>query len=250
MPGLARWKGVRHAISTRAANVSLSVGVGYGDALLGRGSLLAEAGIDPRRTVVAGQVHGNRVAFVDASDAGAGALVPGTARADTDGLATTTPEVGLLLTAADCPTVVLFDPEARALAAAHSGWRGTAAEIARVAVETLVEHAGAAAGRMRAAIGPGIGACCYEVGDEVVERVPARLRGEVLRRTRASARPRLDLPRWIGFQLEALGIEPARIETSEHCSSCRTDLFFSHRAEKGSCGRCGFVVALERGGAS
>lgn len=238
---LAAEPGLAHGISTRPGNVSFSVGPGRGDPVEGRRALFEAVGVDPARTVVAGQVHGARVERVGASAAGAGALSPGTARPATDGLVTAERGVGLLVTAADCPSILLYDGAARVLALAHSGWRGTAAGIARAAVTAALD-AGAARDRLAAAVGPGIGACCYEVGDDVADRIPAEARGVALRRE--GARWRCDLVGWIASQLEEEGIQASRVERSPLCTACRIDLFFSHRAERGRCGRFGVVAAL------
>jgi YfiH family protein len=239
-----------HGISTRPWNVSFSVGAAHGDPREGRRALLEKVGIDPARTVVAGQVHGTRLRWVSSRDAGTGAFERGQAMPETDALATTEPGVGLLITAADCPPVLLWDPAIPVLALVHCGWRGTAAGIVGNVISELAAR-GASIDRLRAAIGPGIGACCYEVGGEVADRVPRELRGAILRARPQQNRPQqnrnatyLDLPAWIGAQIVASGIPPARIERMELCTSCRTDLFFSHRAERGSCGRFGLAAAI------
>lgn len=231
-----------HGISTRPWNVSFTAGAAHGDPREGRRRLLGSLGLDPAKAVVAGQVHGDHLAWVSARDAKAGAFVPGQAVPETDGLATSEPGVGLVVTAADCPPVLLWDSEASLVAAVHSGWRGTARRIVPKAVEQLCAR-GARPSRLRAGIGPGIGPCCYEVGAEVAEHVPAAFRGAVVRRGEGGSR-RLDLPLWIERQLLESGVEPSRIERMPLCTACRTDLFFSHRAERGRCGRFGMAAAI------
>jgi hypothetical protein len=230
---------LRHGISTRSKNVSFSAGEAYGDPVEGRRLLLEAAGIDPARTHVAGQVHGCRVARVTPD--GAAALVRGRVVEATDALVTNVPGTGLLMTAADCPPVLLWDREARVLGAVHSGWRGTAQGIVMKAMDEMI-RAGARARDVIAAVGPGIGVCCYEVGEEVAEAVPASWRDAVLRRE--GDRTKLDLRSWIRLQLEECGISDANRTDLDLCTSCRVDLFFSHRRENGQCGRFGLAAAF------
>lgn len=223
-------------------NVSFTAGEAYGDPSAGRARLLQKIGADPARTVIAGQVHGDRVAWVAARDAGAGALVRGTAIHETDGLATIEKNVGMLITGADCPPVLLYSQKPAMLSLVHSGWRGTAKGIVSKAAAELFER-GARPADLKVCIGPGIGVCCYEVGGEVAEQVPRAFYKNAVREV-PGARPHLDLGGWILQQLLEAGVDRARIEICDWCTACRTDLFFSHRAEKGRCGRFGLAAML------
>lgn len=234
---------VRHAVSTRPWNVSFSAGVEHGDPIEGRRRLLEFAGIDAARTVIAGQVHGTRVRWIDEVDCGPGALARGHAIAETDALATVNPGIGLVVTAADCPSILILDAAAPALAVVHSGWRGTAGGILPKTIDAL-EAKGARRERLTLAIGPGIGPCCYEVGDDVAARVPAALRARVLTSGSSPGRSRLDLRAWILAQAAEAGVAPRRIHHLDFCTACRRDLFYSHRAERGRCGRFGLAAAL------
>lgn len=246
---MLRVPGLIHGISTRDHNISFSVGDHHGDASKGRRILLGSLRIDPKQTVVAGQIHGNHVAVVNATHAGSGCLVRGTAIPQTDGLYTNVRGVGLLITAADCPPLLLFDPVLGCVAAVHCGWRGTAAGIVHQALDVMQQN-GSDIADIHAGLGPGIGVCCYEVGEDVAAAVPGDLRADLLRPAavmRAAARSdrwHLDLRGWIQAQLLKSGVVPGRLEIMDLCTSCRTDLFFSHRAEKGNTGRFALVAAL------
>ncbi len=146
-----------------------------------------------------------------------------------DGLWTSEPGVPMLALAADClPLAVARANGAEpALAVLHAGWRGL--------LEGIVA-AGAAAlrgGRLAAAIGPGIGPCCYEVGDEVAEPFRAAFGADVVRDGK------LDL--WTSAEraLRAAGCES--IERTDLCTACNPELFFSHRRDKGVTGRQGAI---------
>lgn len=160
-----------------------------------------------------------------------------------DILVTDEPGTPLLLRYADCTPVLIYDPTHRALALIHSGWRGTVQAAGRVAVETLSREFGSRPGDMVAAIGPSIGPCCYEVGDEVTDAVRAAFtRADGLLPSLNGGRRHFDLwaanRRW----LQEAGV--GRIELAEVCTSCHTDDFYSHRREQGRTGHFGAVMAL------
>jgi len=125
---------------------------------------------------------------------------------------------------ADCVPILIADRRGRAAAAVHAGWRGTAAGIALRAVE-MFEEIGIEAGELRAALGPSIGPCCYEVGPEVLHAVGG-----------GSGR-RLDLAAANVAQLRSAGMRAGEIFRAPWCTACRTDLFFSYRREGSAAGR-------------
>jgi YfiH family protein len=144
---------------------------------------------------------------------------------EADGHLTTVPGLGLLVIVADCLPVALVAPGRAAML--HCGWRGLAGGLVERAVERFDEPPAAA-------IGPGIGRCCYEVGPEVLEAF-ADLEG-------VTAGRMLDLRAVAHRRLEAAGV--TRIEDVDLCTSCRADLFFSHRRDSGVTGRQGGIAWL------
>jgi YfiH family protein len=145
-------------------------------------------------------------------------------------------EPGLLLgiATADCLPVLLVDPVRHAVAAAHAGWRGTAGRVAARTVEALVA-AGSRPEDLLAALGPGIGPCCYEVGEDV--RVAFGPGAEPFFRAGPRGRAHLDLRRANGRQLEGAGLPLERIHLVEDCTSCRKDLYYSYRRDGTGAGR-------------
>jgi hypothetical protein len=143
---------------------------------------------------------------------------------------------GLLLgiETADCLPVLVVDPVRRAVAAAHAGWRGTAAGVAREAVAALVAG-GSRTEDLLAATGPGIGPCCYEVGDEV--RSTFGERGADFFRPGPGGRPHLDVRAANERQLREAGIPEARIHRVADCTRCRADLYHSYRRDGTQAGR-------------
>jgi len=126
---------------------------------------------------------------------------------------------------ADCIPVLLVDERLHAVAAVHAGWRGTVAGIVRDAVGAMGRNFGSQAADLHAAIGPGIGKCCYEVGPEVAAQFGGQGRGHI------------DLPEANRRQLLEVGVTPQRIYASNLCTMCRGDEFHSFRRDKEAAGR-------------
>ena len=145
---------------------------------------------------------------------------------------------------ADCLPVLLVDPGRRFVAAAHAGWRGTAAGVVGHAVRALVAH-GSRPQDLLAALGPGIGPCCYEVGDELREAFGPE--DAAFFHPGPRVRPHLDLRALNRATLEGAGIPRERIHSVDECTSCRGDLYYSYRREGASAGRMisfvGFAAA-------
>ena len=211
--------GLDHCVTGR------SVGDGH------RGGLRAALGLEPDRVVRAEQVHGGLVARVGAGDGGQ--VAPGA-----DALVTDARGVRLMLLFADCVPILFWDPETLAVGAAHAGWRGTAARIAESTVATLGRPIS-----LKAVIGPCIGACCYEVSDDVAEAVQATVDAPVTR-PGPRGRPHLDLAAANRAQLLGAGLRPENVYVDGTCTSCNVDRFFSHRAEQGRAGRFAAVIGL------
>ena len=183
-----------------------------------RRRLCTEAGTDPELLSFGRQVHGATVRRAGSQGE------PG------DGLWTDTPGEPLLVFTADCLPIAVARANSGkpAIAALHVGWRGLLAGIVRSAVASL------GGGRLAAAIGPGIGPCCYDVGGEVATPFGERFGEDVV------TDGRLDL--WTAAEraLRTAGVE--YVHRTDLCTSCNPDLFFSHRRDSGRTGRQGMVA--------
>ena len=126
---------------------------------------------------------------------------------------------------ADCIPILLVDERLRAVAAVHAGWRGTVAHIAAHAGAAMGRRFGTRAEDLHAAIGPGIGKCCYEVGAEVAAQFGGQGRGHI------------DLAAANRRQLEEAGVTPVRIYASNLCTMCRAEEFDSFRRDQEAAGR-------------
>jgi YfiH family protein len=160
-------------------------------------------------------------------------------------LITDAPGVALMLRFADCLPVLLYDPVRRAIGLAHAGWRGTVAGIAAKAISAMTEAYGSRPGDIIADLGPCIGPCCYQVGTDVIELVKANFNPwQELLHPQGDGSLHFDLREANRRQLAELGVE--EIEMIQLCTACRTDEFFSYRAEGGHTG-CFAVVLGKRG---
>jgi purine-nucleoside/S-methyl-5'-thioadenosine phosphorylase / adenosine deaminase len=219
------------AFSTRVGGVSeppfdtLNLGRLTGDLEVreNRHRLAAALGLDPREVLIGRQVHEAHVQRHDAPMSLSAFAEPAPGLPEADGHATDRPGLAPLVFVADCLPVALAGD--RGVAMVHCGWRGMAAGI----VERGVEEVGARA----AAVGPGIGPCCYEVGDEVLDAF-ADLGGGI-----ADGRM-LDLREVARRLLAQAGVD--EVEISDLCTSCHPELFFSHRRDNGRTGRQAGVV--------
>lgn len=226
------------AFSTRVGGVSegpfesLNLGIYTADdperVVENRRRLAERAAIDPERTRMAWQRHGAEVRRA----APEGILTPGTQHEACDGFWSDEPSQGMMLVTADCLplAIVRSDGGRPAIAVLHVGWQGLLAGIIANGAAALGE------GPLAAAIGPGIGPCCYEVGPDVAEPYEARFGREVL------ADGRLDLWRAAELALNEAGV--TEVERTDLCTFCHPELFFSHRRDRGITGRQGVIAAV------
>jgi hypothetical protein len=161
-----------------------------------------------------------------------------------DAVASRTQNVLAVIKTADCVPILIGDRCTGAFAAVHAGWRGTLAAIVTRALARMQKEFGVRASDVRVAIGSAAGACCYEVGGEVIDAFEKRFpAGDLFTPTRAG-HARIDLLKANRQQLLSVGVENDRIHTSPFCTMCRNDLFFSYRREKSVHGRVGRLMAV------
>jgi polyphenol oxidase len=161
-----------------------------------------------------------------------------------DGLITNEPGCGLTMNFADCAPIFLYDPVRGAIGLGHAGWQGAVKDLPGALVRAMQAAFGSEPATLLAAIGPCIGACCYEVGEAVITAVhEAYAYPGTLLIANSGPRPHFDLVAANRRNLQAAGVR--HVEASGFCTACRTDLFFSHRAEKGRTGRFGVMLMLK-----
>lgn len=248
-----------HCFSTRFGGVStgflseMNLGVNRGEPnenvaenfrILGR-----SVGFKPEDTVFQTQLHSTIVDRVGAEDRGTKLYKPqlGPGR---DGTVTDEPNVALTVYGADCPTILFHDPVRRAIGAVHAGWKGTAAGMARVAVEKMASEFGSRPGDLRAAIGPAIGRCCFETHGEVPDAIRALL-GDDAERCIDTLSPdeegrmkyKVDLKLANELVLRRAGLE--QIDVCPVCTMCEHDTFWSHRYTHGVRGAGAAIIVLK-----
>lgn len=158
---------------------------------------------------------------------------------NTDALVTNRAGVFLSLSVADCLPIFYFDPFRRVLGVVHAGWRGTTQKIAVRTLEKMIEEFDCQPSQILVFVGPYIGPCCYEVGEEVAQF----FRGDFLE-PKGDGRWALDLWGVNENQLTSFGILEEKITNPRLCTSCHQDLFFSHRGEGGRTGRMLGVIGI------
>lgn len=164
-----------------------------------------------------------------------------------DGLSTDEAGLALGIRTADCAPILLADRRRGAVAALHAGWRGTAAGIVARALEHLAAEYGSEPADLDAVIGPAVGGCCYEVGEDVraaLEAGPLARLAEIL--PGPEGRFRIDLARLNAAALAAAGVRPARIQILAACTRCANDRLHSYRAEGAGVGRNWSFIATPR----
>lgn len=248
-------RGVRHGFSTRIGGVSegpfatLNVAVGPGDRAEAVEENLrrftAALGVERARLFQTSQVHGADVRVVEPSDDPAVVL-----HEHADALATFPPrpsggpQVAVGVRTADCVPILVHDEVTGGVAAIHAGWRGVVSGVVSAAVAQLAIRARGSKGLV-AAIGPCIGPCCFEIGEEVVGALLDAVPDEsIIRRDAGTpgSKPHADLRRAVRLQLGALGV--SAVEDVPGCTRCDAERFYSHRRDGARSGRLLAAIAV------
>jgi polyphenol oxidase len=272
-PRLAQFDWLVHGFSTRPGGASelranrdggeateKALNLGFTDwdtrdrVLKNRGDFFAALNASKMRVIALRQIHSDIVQVVNSSNSEpSGDALKG------DALITNQPGFLLVVQTADCVPILLADKKRRAIAAIHAGWRGTLQRIAEKALGRMQMEFGTRPQDVIAALGPGIGQCCFEVGPEVVAEFAAKFTqaNEWFKGPFDSLARGDNDPNWLpwltmrppGHQLPEprahldliaanrailinAGILPGNISSSGFCTACRTDLFFSYRRER------------------
>jgi len=293
-PSLARLAWLTHGFSTRPGGASAipsggaaegahgkrgtkasagALNLGFTDwdsrerVLENRAKFFHALGAEKMRAVTLRQIHSDMIHRVDRADESNSKF---SEAPKADALFTREPGVLLAVQTADCIPILLADPKQRAVAAIHSGWRGTLARIAAKTLGRMHMEFGTRPEDVIAALGPGIGRCCYEVGSDVArefqsqfpearewfdgpfdalssgENDPNWLPWLTMRppgHPPPPPRVHLDLIAANRAILVAAGVPPRQISASDYCTACRTDLFFSYRREH-TTGRLMAAIAI------
>lgn len=248
--------GVVHGFSTRIGGVSkgylgsMNLSFHRGDdpdAVMENHRRFADAvGYDYRKLVFSDQVHKTDIYKVTEKDAGKG-IVRDTDIREIDGLMTNVPGIPLMTFYADCVPVFFYDPVKKVVAMNHSGWKGTVAKISRCMLSRLKEEYGTEASDLICAVGPSICKDCYEVSEDVAKQfMDAYTKAQVdeIVYDKGDGKYLLDLHRANYYNLVDSGVLPEKIDVTNICTCCNSDVLFSHRASHGLRGNLGAVIML------
>jgi YfiH family protein len=256
---LARYPELLHGISIRRApdgdDWNLSARRGSPQfppdaaiALRNREKLASLLGVSLDKMVGCRQVHSALVATVTMAEAGLGMRPDTPSIEDTDGMVTDTPGLALMVLSADCPPVFFYDPARRAIGLAHSGWKGTVGCIAGNVVAAMTRNYGTDPRDLMAVVGPGIGPCCYNVGENVInaaqDAFPGAWEGDTPVLEQRGEEIYFNLRESVRRTLLDAGLSPGNITVEEACTSHNRSLFYSHRGDRGQCGLFGAVLGL------
>lgn len=198
--------------------------------LHGFGSRHSGSWLPASRVASLNQIHSTKSIVVRSAEGCAG---------EGDGLLTAEPGQIVAVRTADCLPILMVAPAARVVAAVHAGWRGSAENIAGAVVERFRRDFQVYPEKLEVAIGPGIGGCCYEVGEEVAKRFRDLLPG-----LPARGKAMLDLVEVNRRQLVAAGVVADRVYRGAPCTACWIDVFYSYRRQPGEQGRMVSAVGI------
>jgi len=242
----------KHAFTTRRGGASsgafssLNLGMNLGDdpgCVRENYAILCGAlGIDSDCIVRSAQVHGRNVRIVASSDRAALFQPPA---CEADAMITCEPGVALIIYTADCVPILLHDPVRGVISAVHAGWRGSAADICGAVVERMKGEFGCVPSDIRAAIGPCIGGCCYEIGAMVCDMLRTALGSEAEHCVTAGlneGKYMADLGEANRCLLQKAGVTD--ISMSRECTMCSNEKYWSHRYTGGSRGSQAALILL------
>lgn len=229
---LERLNGVKHFFSTKIegdySSVLSDINNRSSNGALSK--VITRAGFHINHIVYLKQVHGNKYHFVDDKNMKELTGVEG------DAIITKTSNIAIGVFTADCVPILLFDKELRIAAAIHAGWRGTNLKITHRVASYMMEELGSAPQNIYAAIGPSIGSCCFEVGEEVFSKFNFT--------SKEGNKLFVDLNKENASQLMELGIGYQNIEDENFCTMHNKELFHSYRREQGHAGRQASFIQL------
>lgn len=241
---------VRHCFSTRCGGVSenefksMNLRMNSEDKkeniLKNYEIISSEIGVNFENLVFSNQVHCDTILSVGKNDMGNGIARP--QKWDgADGLITNEPDVPLCIFAADCVPVFFLDPKKRVIALVHSGWKGTVLKIGAKCTQKMIKEYGCNSADILVGIGPSIGVCHFEVGDDVAEIFRENFGDSVLEKNK---KWHVDMQKAIKIQLLEKGISEKNIIDANICTYCNSELLFSHRKTAGKRGVMAGIMEL------
>lgn len=247
---LEKYPAISHAFSTRYGGVSKnefsSMNFYLGDSESAENveenyKIFCDAlGYDKKNLVRSRQIHGNKIKLISKEDITNGNLN----FQGIDGFITDIPGIVLKTSHADCCPVYIFDPIRKVVGLAHAGWRGTVSGIAENLAFNFTEKFGSKKDNLICALGPCIGKCCFEVGEDVKHEFDA-LNFDIAFKKCKNNKFKIDIKEINKKIMENFGIPSNNIIKSDICSCCNKDLLFSNRATKGKRGNNAAFIMIK-----
>lgn len=239
---LGRYPTIKHFVTSSAGESCADVNLRSTGGVANRRRLAKAVGFDIDLLTTPEQTHSNNIGIVTTCNMGCGAIDIDSRIPNTDALITNVPNVCIMILTADCVPILLYDPNKQAVAAIHAGWRGSANGIVAKTVEQMTICYGTNPSDIIAAIGPCIGKCCFEVGDEVVEQFAHQ--PSTIISVPHSAKKHIDIQLSNKLWLLDSGVSESNIELANCCTKCSGGEFFSHRHNQ-TLGRIGSGIVLD-----
>jgi len=240
-----------HAFTTRFGGVSTGIysslnlaqkaGDNINNVIENYSRLCTALGISKDDLVCSTQVHGTDIRLITRDDCGM-LLQDNPHKAD--GLISKNPGAALMVFTADCVPILLYDPVKKVAGAVHAGWRGTASNIAGIAVSKICYTFGSSPADIKAAIGPCISKCCFETHNDVADALQNAL-GQIANNciSQSAGKFMIDLKETNRIFLERAGVTDITI--SDECTSCSPDKYWSHRKTKGKRGSQAAIILVD-----
>lgn len=218
-----------------SANFAFHVGDNPLDVIKNHDLLSATLSYERNRLIHMRQIHSDRIVIID-----------GTFDFDTppecDALITNLSHVPLMVMSADCTPILLYDPIRHVCAAIHAGRAGALNEILPKTIQKIEEYFESSRENMQIILGPSIQGCCYEINETIAQETKEK--GYACALQREEEKVFLDVNTILLNQLEKLAIDPTHIEVIGECTSCKSDEYFSYRADRQHTGRIAGVIIL------
>ncbi|MBN2870950.1 MAG: peptidoglycan editing factor PgeF [Campylobacterales bacterium] len=218
-----------------SANLAFHVGDAAADVLANHDLLARTLGYERSRLVYMRQIHSDRIVRVDET-------VNFDTPSECDALITDRPETALMVMSADCTPILLYDPLSRAIGAVHAGRAGAFLGILPKTIRAMEAAFATAPENLRISFGPSIGGCCYEINTQIAAEAEALGYRNALRFE--EKRVFLDVNTILLTQLNEMGISEERVDVVRACTACRSDTYFSYRADAQKTGRIAGVIML------
>lgn len=241
---------VKHCFTTRAGGVSenefSSMNLRFNcndkkeNVLKNFEIICGEIGVNYKDLVLSKQVHEDNVVKVTSKDKGNGIIKPNKFES-ADGLICSERGVPIATFYADCVPLMFVDKVNGIIAMSHSGWKGTVKNIAQKTVDAFTSDYNSKASDITAAIGPSIGVCCFEVGEEVAEAFFEKFGDAVLEK---HEKWHVNLQKTVYLELINAGVPEKNITCAGICTACSSDMLFSHRASAGRRGNLAAIMEL------